>query len=403
MDLLSLTCLEYDPNNSILSPQILSTPSRSGSIDRGTSNRGSRGRGRGSSRGQRNGRSDLSSAGPNSDKRNSTLVVENIPEDKLDDGVVRDFFGSFGSIDNIELNPSKSLAVIRFSEFDGAKAAYTSPAPIFDNRFVKVFWYKSGETNETKRKPFESYTEPGNLEAMDIDMDEFNKKQEGAQKVHDEKMAKKKAIEEAGKELEKRKEELLQKQQEQKRLLLEKLAKKHGATSMAPASTNTSSTQTNGNTKTTPPTKEEAEAQRTAALRAQLEALEAEAASLGIDHLKMDQPLSDYNHDPYSSYRGRGRGARGAYRGRGAYIPRGRGAPYTPYSAYRGGRGNSFMRGGSTMKLDNRTRKITITGVHGDKDEGLRQYLLVRLFLPIHFLMAFQQWLWIKANYVAHG
>lgn len=39
-------------------------------------------------------------------------------------------------------------------------------------------------------------------------------------------------------------------------------------------------------------------------------------------------------------------------------------------------------RGGGKYNLDNRTKKVAVTGdLSGDKDEALRQYLLVSLWL----------------------
>lgn len=105
---------------------------------------------------------------------------------------------------------------------------------------------------------------------------------------------------------------------------------------------------------------------QTEALKAQLAALEAEAKSLGID------PNTVEEASPFG-YRGRGRG-RGVYRGRGTFPPRGfRGG-------YRGRGGAPFSADGRSFNLDNRTKKVGLTGADftdAGKEESLREYLLV--------------------------
>lgn len=182
---------------------------------------------------------------------------------------------------------------------------------------------------------------------------------EAAQKKFEEKKAAMKEADDKRQALEKQKADLAKRQAEEKRKLQEKLAAKGQGSPPAKTNSEANDTTTNG-------VKDEAAAARTRALRAQVAALEAEAKSLGLD-----QALSD---EPYPGYRGRGRGrGRGSYRGwegfagRGAYQPRGRGG-------YRG-RGGGF----GAYNLDLRPKKVGITGVEWtpEKDEGLRQYLLV--------------------------
>lgn len=90
------------------------------------------------------------------------------------------------------------------------------------------------------------------------------------------------------------------------------------------------------------------EEESTEDLKAKLERLKAEAASLG---------LSEAGPEPswggsYRGYRGRGRGARGYYRGAG----------------YRGGAPRS------NMKLDNRPKKLLINGAKEGSDQAVRDW-----------------------------
>jgi RNA-binding protein 26 len=377
--------LEYDPHNSLMTT--IDHPSTSPTVaaplfPNFDSSRGNdRGRGRSkiqrgdrtSSNGalsRRGGRAEFSSDRPNFDRTNTTIVVENIPEERFSEDVVREFFTEFGSIAEINMRPYKRLALVKYDDWSAAKAAYSSPKVIFDNRFVKVYWYTNPDSlpqvplatnkNETLGN-VNGTSSPTTARATSeprIDLEEFTRKQQEAQKVHEEKMKKKAEMEAAQKELERRQEELLKKQAEEKRKLMEKLAAK---TSKSGTSSVTEQNGTKAASNGKP-------SSQTEALKAQLAALEAEARSLGLDTALTD--------DTSWGSRGRGRG-RGAYRGRGAFIPRGRGFER---GGYRGRGATVFGGAAASYKLDNRPKKISLTGIDftdSEKDESLRQYLLV--------------------------
>lgn len=365
---------EYDPMNSNIMAGVESTNPGANNFNQFRG--GDRGRGRGGFRGDRqqpgnrggrfNGRSEFSSDRPNYDKSNTTIVVENIPEERFTEEEVRGFFSEFGNITDVSMRPYKRLAIVKYDDWNGANSAYKSPAVIFDNRFVKVYWYTNDDS--LPKPPLASKSNGFKKESLDpnapiparatsepqIDIEEFARKQQEAQKVHEEKMKKKQEMEAAKKELEKRQEELMKNQAEEKRKLMERIAAKSGKSGSANGSANGT------------PTLESKPASQTDALKAQLAALEAEAQSLGID-----TSLSDGN-----SWGGRGRGrGRGGYRGRGEYVPRG----------YRGGyRGRGaptiFAAAGRSFNLDNRPKTVSLTGVDftdSAKDETLREYLMV--------------------------
>lgn len=269
-------------------------------------------------------------------------MVEQIPEDKLDETTIREFFSQYGSITEVSIQAHKKLALITYDTHASAKQAWSSPKVIFDNRFVKVYWYKpkperNGDATQAET-PF--------------NRDEFEKQQEEAQRTHEEKQKKRQETEEAKQALDKQREELLQKQQEEKEKLMQRLGGTDTSDGTQPADTSA-------------PVDDNANDQ-TKQLRTKLASLEAEAKSLGLDPNSTDA-------GPPGSYRGRGRGG---YRGRG-FAPRGRG--YDP--SYRGGyrgRGGAHGRGG-VLRLDNRPRRVAVSGVefNSDKDEALRQFLIV--------------------------
>ncbi|RAK96393.1 CCCH zinc finger and RRM domain protein [Aspergillus ibericus CBS 121593] len=337
---------EYDPKSSnlITDFQRRTDPPMRGS-DRG------RGRGRGGDRGGFGGRgrrSEFSAAGPNEDTSITTIVVEQIPDDKLDDANVREFFSQYGEIVDISLQPHRRLALITYDSHAAAKRAWSSPKVIFDNRFVKVYWHRpKGDRNGDQRPP------PGDAmsEEPAFNREEFERQQEEAQKAHEEKLKKRKETEEAKQALERQREELLKKQQEEKLRLMQKLGGKDTSDGNASPADESQS--------------QEDVSDQTRQLRAQLAALEAEAKSLGIDP----------NGGAGSQYppRGRGRG----YLGRGGFPPRGRGYDPSYRGGYRGRGGMARGRGG-VLRLDNRPRRVAISGVefNSEKDEALRQFLI---------------------------
>lgn len=246
----------------------------------------------------------------------------------------------------------KSLAVIKFEDHEAARRAWSSPKAIFDNRFVKVYWHKSHHKPDSNGQ-----AAGGDQDTPMFDREEFEKQQAEAQKLHEERMKKRKEAEEARLALEKQREELMKKQQEEKAKLLKRLGEGSGASAEAEENGSAAAGDENAS-------------EQTKALRAQLAALEAEAKSLGIDPENGAQ-----------SFRGRGRGL-GGYRGRGrGFDPSFRGS-------YRGSfRGRGAPRGagrGGVLRLDNRPKRVAISGVdlNSEKDEALRQYLIVSLFPP---------------------
>lgn len=369
---------EYDPKNSVMLDIQKPTNVTNGQSYFDNNRGNDRGRGRGRGRGDRGGltpnrrgRAEFSHAGPNHDRSISTIVVEQIPEEKFNEQSVRDFFSEFGNILEATMQAYKRLAIVKYDDYGAAKRAYESPKVIFDNRFVKVYWYKPDAIPTPPANGVaiasSSMSPSGKGEEMAFDREQFERDSAAAQKRLEEKQKKMKETEVQRQALENQKEELAKKQQEEKKKLLEKLAAK-GVGKAASPTASLSGTAKSGDGGMSPTSGGKASAQ-TEALRAQLAALEAEARSLGLDTTLAD--------DPYS-YRGRGRG-RGIHRGVGTFAARGRGFDSTR-GGYRGRGGPFGGRGGAVYKLDNRTKKVAVSGVSFDtaKDEGLRQYLLVR-------------------------
>lgn len=329
-------------------PQFMGDAPRGGRGGRGgRKNRGGKG--------SRGSRATFSADGPVNDRSKTTIVVENIPEESFSEGQVRDFFAQFGNIQEVSMQPYKHLAIVKYNNWDEADAAYKSPMVIFDNRFVKVFWYKD-ETDKTSPRGSRSganglgeasYGEDGVDQAQEMDPEEFQKRQEEAQKLHQDRETKRSELAVKRQELEKKQQELLAKHRAETEKLQAKLRAKS-------ASTDDNGTPTGS----------------ADMLRAKLALLEQEAKILGIDPENPDAEDNGSTGGFRGGYRGRGYRGRGAF-ARGGYAPRGRGSlrgSGARHAAY------------AQFSLDNRPRKIAIAGVDftvTEKDEALRHFLIV--------------------------
>lgn len=68
-----------------------------------------------------------------------SLAVENIPRSALSTSAVESFFAAFGRLVDVSVDPMKARAVITYTTVEEANRAISSPAAVFDNRFVRVY------------------------------------------------------------------------------------------------------------------------------------------------------------------------------------------------------------------------------------------------------------------------
>jgi RNA recognition motif-containing protein len=339
---------EYDPNQALLAG------------NRAESATGSRLGNQSSMRGDHKGRgararAPFSQPGPTKDRSKTTVVVEQIPEESFSEEAVQDYFSQFGNIISVEMHAYKRLAIVKFDDHFAARRAYDSPKAIFDNRFVKVYWYNPDTipTPTGKNQLHGAATAASSVaviqeeykqdEAM-VDIEEVERRQTELQKAHEERLKKQQEAEVQRKEIE----EQLKAKNEEATKLRRKLTEMTG----------------------------EASTSMDADFVEKLSLLQQEAHTFGIDSEK----------DQITSF-GRGRGA---YRGRASYhSPRGRG-----YGSFRGAYGARGSFSGASFagthcrvkRLDNRPKRVAVVGEAGpEKDEALRQYLVrVSLRLGLH-------------------
>lgn len=181
---------EYDPNHASLAMQ----PYLNG---RQPNDNGTTGTSFGAQRRQPT-RAPFSQPGSSYNNLDDTVVVEQIPEDHFSEQHVRDFFSQFGTIVDVKMHAYKRLAIVKFSAHPGAQRAYDNPKVIFDNRFVKVYWYKpenqskiNGIKGNAAHVPAGSaIPEIYNGDEEMVDVDEFSKQQARLQKEFEEKRKK---------------------------------------------------------------------------------------------------------------------------------------------------------------------------------------------------------------------
>lgn len=312
---------KYDPNQPSLSMQ---KPSKNRNFAKGGRTR-----------------ADFSLPGPTTDRTNATLVVEQIPQEHFSEDEIRGYFSEFGTIADVELHNYKRLAVIKYQDHSGANRAYNSPKAVFENRFVKVYWKRP----DTIISPPSLLYDDTNMEnAYDDDEDftspeEFAQRQAEAQKAFEDRRKRFEETEARAAEIDR----LLKEKDAEMREIRKQLAELAG---------------------------EEVNEQNTSAIKDfshDLATLQAEAANL-------------FGRDESPAFAGPGGPIRGGYSGRvfSSYATRGRG--FAPLRGRGAPRGRVAV---SVRRLDNRPRRIAVSGVEkgSDRDEALRQYLLVSAVL----------------------
>ncbi|KAF9270442.1 hypothetical protein L218DRAFT_982974 [Marasmius fiardii PR-910] len=294
-------------------------------------------------------------------KKDKTLVLEKIPDDKMSLELVNDWFKRFGTVTNVAIDQAHNKALVSFSTHEEAFAAWRSEDAVFNNRFVKVFWHRPMEGQGQAGQRMLAASAPALANANE-DTPPIPKKSEApylhssASPSQNSLAAKQQKLEKVISEQKKLMQSLDKAPPEERKSIMTRLRKldeemKSISSTSYPSTTNSS--------------KEEQEKERldkelelhgvgngsgedgketTEDLKAKLEKLRAEAASLGIP----DSPSESHYTSTYRPYRGRGRGySRGAFRG---------GPPRT------------------SMKLDNRPKRLLIKDAGSDGLQAIHDW-----------------------------
>lgn len=305
-------------------------------------------------------------------KNDKTLVVEKIPDDKLSLEHVNGWFKRFGTVTNVAIDSSSAKALVSFSNHEEAHAAWKSEDAVFNNRFVKLFWHRPMEGHgqagvrmlAASAPMVANFTKPEPVPPTPAASTSSRTLATPARKVvsaaSSALAAKQKLLEKQIAEQKALMASLSTASPDEKKEIMNRLRKLGEEMTAAPVTPVKSEDPEKKERERldkeldlhSATVKVEGEEESTEDLKAKLERLKAEAASLG---------LSDAGAEPswggsgsYRPYRGRGRGSsRSYYRGAGP----GRGGPPR-----------------ASMKLDNRPKKLIVKGAKQDSEQGVRDW-----------------------------
>jgi len=91
--------------------------------------------------------------GSNSQKSDTTLVLENVPVENLELVQVNEYFKRFGTITNIQIDAPNKKALVSFAKASQATEAHSNPESIFGNRFVKCYFQRLDEASTPFQQP----------------------------------------------------------------------------------------------------------------------------------------------------------------------------------------------------------------------------------------------------------
>ncbi|QSL65759.1 hypothetical protein MERGE_000037 [Pneumocystis wakefieldiae] len=280
--------------------------------------------------------------GPNYNQTITTLMIDNVPNSDLNEENIRLFFMKFGEISKIIIKKAEHRAILKFKDWESANKAWSSSAPIFNNRFVKLYWHssRSNDKNDLQENNMTLDTSEKH-QVDDSPEDKFMEKIEKKQKEHEEREQRKKQNAKE-REILLEKEKLIKKQLEEKRNLIALMSKNDTNISEFPQKEE----------EDYDANKLEPSTLSRKALETQLASLKAEADNLGISINTKN--LNTTGNSGNKKKLGFSRSFSKVFR-------------YSPGK-------KAFHRG--SMQLDNRTRKIAVYNVDPDKDEVLKQHLL---------------------------
>ena len=178
--------------------------------------------------------------------------------DKLNDSSIRAYFSQYGTLTQILIDFPWNKALLVYTDHESASRAWNDPRPVFNNRFVKIFWkrneksdapnfnaqglatagwsgvyngsFPSSDVNRNGNGGYagsEGYANNGpELSEKVVDEVELEVAREAARKAqreHEEKMRRKEELERQKEELERKRVELMERQRKERERLMEKI------------------------------------------------------------------------------------------------------------------------------------------------------------------------------------
>jgi hypothetical protein len=101
----------------------------------------------------------------NQNPQNSTLILKKVSPDWNRVDRMRQHFGKFGQLIEIQCHYEQQVdcALIRFATQAQANAAFKSPQPVFNNRFIRLYWlnaYQKLQQNQQQQQPQQQQNVP---------------------------------------------------------------------------------------------------------------------------------------------------------------------------------------------------------------------------------------------------
>src|SRR5271156_482709 len=149
--------------------------------------------------------------------------------ENLNESTIRGWFSQFGPLDNVILDPYVRKVTLVYEDHESASKAWNDPRPVFENRFVKIWWKKQDSNSNVGTVSNERVrTASGTSTPAGPSPEELEAAKEAAriaEKEFEEKQRKKVELENKKKELERQRIELLERQKREKEILMEKIRK----------------------------------------------------------------------------------------------------------------------------------------------------------------------------------
>lgn len=91
----------------------------------------------------------------------SNLLIQNLPPEKNNVSDLAAYFSKFGQVENIRCLADSNRAFVKFRQPSEAQAAFQSPDPLFNNRFIRIAWARYDPRNPLQQQHKRPYTASG--------------------------------------------------------------------------------------------------------------------------------------------------------------------------------------------------------------------------------------------------
>lgn len=161
-----------------------------------------------------------------------------LTSDKFDEETIRGYFSQFGLLKDVNLDVQFQKAILIYADHESAAKAWNDSRPVFNNRFVKIWWKKTDPMTQfahsKHREPMiQAAATPQNTDLPskdlsgavvdDVELEIAREAARKAQKEHEEKQRRKMELEEKKAALEKQRLDLLERQRVERERLMEKI------------------------------------------------------------------------------------------------------------------------------------------------------------------------------------